>query len=157
MSSTSDFRPHFAVTGVGSVPFDDPNEAVDLIREYCTIPYWPQLSAARPAEDMAIQYTEGLPLIKVDLNHRSLSVDKDVDRADALAGFYEKVFAGASEAFAISEEFGSGLYAFLRRLETDPPSMGWVKGQVVGPFTLASVLRHADGRNALSDPELLDA
>jgi len=64
LSSTSDFRPHFAATGVGTVPFDDPNQALDLIWKSCSIPYWPQLSAARPAEDMDIQYTEGLPLIR---------------------------------------------------------------------------------------------
>jgi hypothetical protein len=154
---SSDFRPHFAATGVGTVPFDDPNQALDLIWRSCSIPYWPQLSATRPAEDMDIQFTEGLPLIRVDLAKRELRLDEQADRAGALAEFYEKVLAGAADEFAISPEFGAGLQAFLRRLEIDPPASGWVKGQVVGPFTLASAVRDASGKAIVHDSELLEA
>ncbi len=157
MSSTSEFRPHFAATGVGTVPFDDPNQALDLIWESCSIPYWPQLSAARPAEDMDIQYTEGLPLIGVDLANRELRLNEETDRANALAEFYEKIMAGAFEEFAVSPEYGAGLHAFISRLETDPPASGWVKGQVVGPFTLASAVLDASGKAIVHDQEMLEA
>ncbi len=148
---------NFATTGVGSVPFDDPEAALDLIWECCTIPYWPQLSAARPTEDMSLQFTEGLPLLRVDPGTRTVTLDDGADRATALAEFYEKVFQGDPEPFAISEEYGSGLYAFLRRLAADPPPSGWVKGQVVGPFTLASVVRDATGKAVVHDQEMLEA
>lgn len=148
-------QPNFATTGVGSVPFDDPNEVVDLIRDHFSIPYWPQLSAARPTEDMAIQYTEFLPLIRVDLAKRELRLDEEADRAQALAGFYEKVFAGDPAAFAISPEYGSGLHALLDVADDCPGE--FLKGQVVGPFTLAAVIRDHEGRTAVGDLELVEA
>ena len=86
----SDFNPRFRASGIGSVPFDRPEEILDLILERVPeIPFWPQLSRRSPWEDMVLQFSPGLPALKVDLEDRRVKVDPGADRAQALTAFYE--------------------------------------------------------------------
>ena len=44
------------VTGVGSLPFTDPEEAVAFVAEYAPeLPFWPQLPRRRPGEGVIAQ------------------------------------------------------------------------------------------------------
>ena len=84
-----------AATGIGSVPFTEPQEAVELILAHMPqIPYWPQMVRRGYLEDMTAQVARGLPTIKVDLAQRLVRVDREVVLDEALASFYEIVFSG---------------------------------------------------------------
>ena len=51
-----------ATTGIGSVPFTDPQETVALVLETLPqIPYWPQMVQLGYLEEMAAQAARGLP------------------------------------------------------------------------------------------------
>ena len=151
--------PALAVTGIGSVPFLDTHEAVRLILENMTqIPYWPQMAQKGFQEDMVSQGAGGLPLIFRDLEQRQVRLTDAVDRDTALTDFYEAALAEELEKFSLAPEEASGLYdllAALRSLPVEAPA--FVKGQVVGPVTFATIVKGLDGKAILFDPELLQA
>ena len=67
------WQPIAAATLVGSMPHKDRNRAVELILDAVPeVPVWPQLSSF-PAEQMMIQYLEGLPGIREEAGSRGLS------------------------------------------------------------------------------------
>ena len=79
-----------ATTGIGSVPFTDPEETVALVLETLPqIPYWPQMVQLGYLEEMAAQAARGLPGLKVDEVNRTVAMDPDLPRDEALAQFYE--------------------------------------------------------------------
>ena len=60
-----------AATGIGSVPFDDPQACVSLILEnMAEMPYWPQMVRLGYREDMVPQGAGGLPFLQVDTEAR---------------------------------------------------------------------------------------
>ena len=84
-----------AATGIGSVPFTDPQETVALVLETLPqIPYWPQMVRLGYLEEMAAQAARGLPGLKVDEANRTVAMDPDLPRDEALAQFYEVVLSG---------------------------------------------------------------
>ena len=122
-------------TGVGSVNFTDPAEAVDAVLDgYWRLPFWPQLPARDPAEMMIPQIGLSLPGASWDgeLLHWSGALsDADLDAA-ALP----------------PRERAAGLYELLDRLPGLPQDRrsNVVKGQLVGPITLCRWSRcAADG------------
>jgi hypothetical protein len=63
-------------TGIGSVPFTDPQETVALVLETLPqIPYWPQMVQLGFLEEMAAQAARGLPGLKVDEANRTVAID----------------------------------------------------------------------------------
>lgn len=107
------FAPAGAVTGIGSVPLDDPTEAVDAVAAWCPeLPFWPQ----PPSEDLA-----DAALGQVIGSEAAAGVDGPVRGAAAphFAAFERALRAGAF------------------------PRARAVKGQVTGPVTLASLVQVA--------------
>ena len=151
--------PALAVTGIGSVPFLDTHEAVGLILKNMTqIPYWPQMAQKGFQEDMVSQGAGGLPLIFCDLEQRQVRLTNAVDRDTALTDFYEAALAEELEKFSLAPEEASGFYGLLdalRSLPADAPA--FVKGQVVGPVTFATIVKGLDGKAILFDQELIQA
>ena len=77
-------------TGIGSVPFTDPQETVSLILETLPqMPYWPQMVRLGFLEEMTAQAARGLAALKVDEADRTVAMDPDLPRDEALAQFYE--------------------------------------------------------------------
>ncbi len=150
--------PALAVTGIGSVPFLDTHEAVGLILANMTqIPYWPQMPQKGFQEDMVSQGTGGLPLIFCDLEQRQVRIT-DADRDTALTDFYEAALQEELEKFSLAPEEATGFYGLLealRSLPVDAPA--FVKGQVVGPVTFATIVKGLDGKAILFDQELIQA
>ncbi len=105
-----------ATTGIGSVPFTDPQETVALVLETLPqIPYWPQMVQLGYLEEMAAQAARGLPGLKVDEANRTVAMDPDLPRDEALAQFYEVVLSGDLTPFAFEAQDARGFFALLTR------------------------------------------
>ena len=147
-----------AATGIGSVPYGDPSAAVALILEYFPeIPCWPQLVRLGFREEMVAQGAGGLPGLLVDLEAHQVTLDPEASRELTLAQFYETLWAGSLDPYALSPEEAQGFYALLARLGTTSNGPQAVKGQVVGPVTFAGMVKAADGKPILYDRELTQA
>jgi hypothetical protein len=149
--------PALAGTGIGSVPFLDDNEAIQLVLENMTqIPYWPQMAQKGFQEDMISQGAGGLPLISRDPALRQVRVTDSVDRDAAFTAFYEAALGEDLDTFALGPEEATGFYRLLQALQSFPSEApAFVKGQVVGPVTFATVVKGLDGKAILFDQELL--
>lgn len=150
--------PSLAVTGIGSVPFTDPDEAVSLILRYFPeMPFWPQLVRINFREEMVAQGAGGLPALKVDLENRQVLLDPETSREMALAEFYELVWSGRLDPFALNPDEARGFYALLMRVAASGDGPLLLKGQVVGPVTFAGMVKAPDGKAILYDRELTQA
>lgn len=155
-----DFRPNFMATGIGSLPHGDPAQAVaDVASRLTEMPYWPQLAAVSPGEDMNLQYTSALePLVHADIASREPKAHPGMGREEALAGFYERLFGGELKPFELDRAVASGFSAFLAHVSAAGESaFPWVKGHVTGPLTQAAAVIGVDGKALLYDDETAEA
>ena len=150
---------NFMATGIGSVPFLDVEGTCKAILELCPdIPFWPQFVKRCPLEDMNIQASQGLPLIKLNRESGSINIDASDNQEDELIRFYERFMADDIDYFAIDHDHASGLYTLLDMIRKRPHDYGpYIKGQIVGPITFAGSLIDATGRSALTNSEIMDA
>jgi len=147
----------FSTTAIGSVPFLDPEEAVDYMKKL-DIPAYPQMVKISPWEDMFLGALEGLPALIVDRVSQKVRAKRN-NRENDLADFYTKFMAGERDFLALSSESRRGFDAFLARAAKDPAyGPDFLKTQVIGPLTFGQMVFMEDEKNALvDDPELLDA
>ncbi len=147
-----------APTGIGSVPFTDPQETVALVLETLPqLPYWPQMVQLGYLEEMAAQAARGLPGLKVDEANRTVGMDPDLPRDEALARFYELVLSGDLASFAFEPQDARGFFALLAAVASQGCACPALKGQLSGPVTFAGVVKDADGKPILYDRELTQA
>ena len=147
-----------ATTGIGSVPFTDPQETVALVLETLPqIPYWPQMVRLGYLEEMAAQAARGLPALKVDEANRTVAMDPDLPRDEALAQFYEVVLSGDLTPFAFEAQDARGFFALLTAVASHGCPGPALKGQLSGPVTFAGVVKDAAGKPILYDRELTQA
>lgn len=146
-------------TGMGSVPFENVVASCrEIMESLPQIPFWPQFVKRSFLEDMNIQYSEGLPLLVVNENKRSLMISEDKEREGALVEFYEHFLSQDLEYFAISRDYALGLYTLLEEIgEGLAPEARFIKGQIVGPVTFASSIAGIDGKPVIHDQELSEA
>ena len=149
----------FMATGIGSVPFLDMEETCrEIVRLFPRMPFWPQFVKRSYFEDMSVQYSEGLPLIEVNQEKRTLKVSASDKRESELVRFYERFFSHDIDGFAISADYAPGLYTLMDALKrTEADQNGYVKGQTVGPITFTSGILGLDGKPAIHDSELSEA
>ncbi len=128
-----------APTTVGSFPHKDVDAACDLILgNFPEIPTWPQLPRITLNEQMEIQYSEGLPCRVIDYDKERMYFDTSSDITSDLERFYENVLMENLDYFAISQDYGHGLYAMADRLAQGvPDEMKYFKMQVTGPVSFA--------------------
>uniref|UniRef100_A0A7V4N481 Methionine synthase n=1 Tax=Thermodesulfobacterium geofontis TaxID=1295609 RepID=A0A7V4N481_9BACT len=129
-------------THIGSFPFEDPEKAIDLILDFVDIPAWPQLFKLKN-ENMTLQFNEGLPGFEREkeiINTSSSNFEEE------LIKFYELYFEiierknlDLLKNFSLSENYAKGFKAFLKRIQN--LNFPAVKGQITGPFTLATSLK----------------
>jgi hypothetical protein len=147
-----------AATGIGSVPFTDARETVALILETLPqIPYWPQMVQLGYLEDMTAQSAQGLPALKLDVANRTVQIDPDVPRDEALAQFYETILSGDLSPFALSFDEAQGFFALVAAVAAQGCAAPALKGQVSGPVTFTVVIKDAAGKPILYDRELTQA
>ncbi len=131
-------------TGIGSLPHQDAEAALDLIFKYTPqIPFWPQLPKRDAREGMVEQFSEGL-VFKPE--------EKELEK------FYERIIANDIDYFKISTDFAVGLHKFYQRLEkTNLKGIEFIKCQITGPFTFAASINDEKGVALLHDAVFLQA
>ena len=136
-------------SGVGSTHHADPQAAVrDVLRDYARMPFWPQLPNRDPSEQM-------IPQIGLDL--------PGADWRDGLLHWSGDTSEAALDAARMAPpDRAAGLQAFIAALAALPPQdrPPVIKGQIVGPLTLAMCARSPadtpDGTTAAhNDPDTL--
>ena len=156
------FRPENRATLIGSLPVNNHKAALEMVKGAAPhIPPWAQLPLY-PAEGMIAQFAQGLPGVehkenKIILNTSSKNFDEQQ------LTFYEDYLAVCQAAkvpddsrFALAQEDAPGFFELEKALATWPEGLFAVKGQVTGPFTLATALTDAQGRAAFYDDRLRD-
>ncbi len=146
-------------TLIGSFPGSDYQKAMDLIFKYTPeIPCWPQLPAF-PHEGMLIQFSHGLP----GFDPEKLVIDPTSPGfEEEMLAFYEEYMAVkeggkplSESLFVIKETEAKGLYLLKENFKSKENAFA-VKGQITGPFTLATGLKTPEGKAAFYDPTLRD-
>lgn len=139
-------KPEFVAMAIGSMPFEDPEEAVDIALTYFKeVPFWPQLPRLGITEQMTPQYSESLPCIRFNHEKKSIYFDTSGDNSLECAEFYEHYLAatdsegggGDFSAFAISPEYSKGIYAFEKKLKSQAKRLKYVKVHTVGPCSFS--------------------
>ncbi|MCR4322138.1 MAG: hypothetical protein NUV74_17605 [Candidatus Brocadiaceae bacterium] len=155
---TTNFKGNFSATAIGSLPHTNAEVACEIMfKSLPEIPCWPQLPKISTKEEMCIQYTEGLPCIKIHEDGKTVSIDDTQDTSVGLERFYELFLKNDPDLFAISPECAAGFYAMLNKLKNQPSkSNRAVKGHVIGPITLAGSLKLSSGITALYSEEFFD-
>ncbi len=152
------FAYNFMPTGVGSVPFLDVDTTChDILTLFPDIPFWPQFVKRSPFEDMSIQASQGLPLIKMNPDKNSLYINFSDAMDNEFTSFYEHFMVEDIDYFAVSPEYAAGLYKLLEFIDKTPQRYGpFIKGQIVGPITFAGSLIDIKGKSALYNNEIMD-
>lgn len=160
---TETFQPGGFATLIGSLPLADHAKATDLILEHVPeIPFWAQLPV-HPAEGMMAQFSNGLPGMCYD--NGEVSVNTANGNYDGqLLQFYEEymdVLNGQidleASRFVLEAGSARGFFKFLERLADLPEPPIAVKGQITGPFTLATGIVDQNRRAIFYDGQLRDA
>jgi len=148
------FEPRFMATAIGSVPFTDTAEAVELILDqFGEGPFWPQLPSIDWREGMMVQYVEGLPGVRLDSEREkvTLDIEEAVFGLEEIERAYSEV---DTEALGISHDFARGYHELRRRLKS-MPTPRLIKGHVTGPVTQALGLETSfEERAAIYEPDL---
>ncbi len=138
----------FSTTGIGSLPHRNAVDACELVLGTFDIPFWPQLPNISFRESMIVQYSEGMPFVKIDEQRESISVIRD--ESDELERFYECCTEAAR--ISISEDYGRGLHTFLKMVKGRRFPL--LKGHITGPVTFTLGLKDREGRLVFFDEEL---
>jgi len=139
-------KPHFLATAIGSMPLNDPKQAIDLIlSKLPEAPHWPQLPKLGLNEQMEIQFSEHMPCAVIDREKNRLYFDTSCDYSEAFAQFYESYLLamdpedgnGDFAAVAISPAFSVGIHALEDKLRQWGKKLPFVKCQVTGPCSFS--------------------
>ncbi len=160
------FKPAGLQTGIGSMPYLNPKEALEIIFENMPeIPYWPQLPLKGSAEGFVFQFLTPLVeagLIQIDENKAFFCTDS-MDWEESLTKFYSIYLSAvegdqeAIDAFALPVEAASGFYAYLDYVkEKGIRDLHYLKGHLAGPLTIGFNLKDPQGKFAYYNDQLRD-
>ena len=152
----SDVSPQALATGVGSLPYSNPQDALRLILStFPEIPFWPQLPRRDFRENMYAQFSENLVAVQLDMPHEIISAVIDDTMLAQVETFYARYLAEDPGLFAVSPEYAAGLYA-LRDQRDALKQAKWIKGQVTGPISFGLKVVDQNLRPMLYDDSLHD-
>lgn len=147
---------------IGSLPHKNVSEAMNIVRDnFCKIPFWPQLAKFNKNEDMIVQYLENMPGLVVSDEKIYLDNESDdfYEQLENLFMDYEEIISSPLlevsdllDKYAISENNSSTFAPFIEIVKEVKPK--FAKGQIVGPFTLATSLTDKDGKCVYYDETL---
>lgn len=145
-------------TAIGSLPNSDVESAMKIVEDnFSQIPFWPQLARLNKNEDMIVQFLEGVPGLvetpdKIYLENES---DEFFENLESFFLDYEEIISGnfeLLEKYAVTEKNSVTFRPFLQIVKRLKPS--YAKGQIVGPFTLATTLTDKDNKCVYYDETL---
>jgi len=159
------WHPHFLATGIGSLPYIDPQQALNLIwKNLPQAPHWPQLPRLGAESAFVGQYLkvlvetgciEGFDKPQFQINA--------VDWPERMTRFYELYFqaeAGvenALEEFGFTPAGGVGFHHFCRELEQKGTQDAiLLKGQLSGPLTVGMEITEINGKASYYNEQLRD-
>jgi len=151
-----DIKNNFTATGVGSLPFSNAGEALDLVFDTLDfhIPFWPQLPRRSFYENMYVQFSENFPGFKIDEVSKSVWVDTSSnDYIGQLEECFNKTQSADLDYFAVTKPYAEALHLFSHRL-MGASWQGWVKAQVIGPLSLGLSLLDENKNPVIYNPEL---
>ncbi len=145
---------------IGSLPYDNPLKALSIVQRYFDkIPFWPQLAKVSKNEDMSFQFLEGMPSFFGSVDEIFRFDTENTRFFDDLEQFfnnYENIIKNKDykllQKYSISENFSSTFKPFLELIIRN--NCKYAKGQVIGPFTLATTLTDAKNICAVYDETL---
>ena len=145
---------------VGSLPYNNIDQAMSIVKEnFSTIPYWPQLAKINKNEDMIFQYTENLPSFFYDEENNKIYLETEskefFENLETFFVDYEEIILGNDELlnkYGISSDYACAFESFIEIVGQTKPD--YAKGQIVGPFTLATSLNDKNGKCAIYDETL---
>ena len=146
---------------IGSLPHHDIDKAMQIVKlNFRNIPFWPQLTKLNKNEDMILQFLENMPSFFVDKNTEKTYLETESDKffedIEQFYADYEEILADinceSTEKYAISIENSKAFPELLKIIKDTKPD--FAKGQIVGPFTLATTLVDKNGRCAFYDETL---
>lgn len=153
-------------TGIGSLPFTDPEKAVAFVfKHFAEIPHWPQMPRRGNQEYFVLQFLR--PLVETGLlktNNDAWLFDlSQPDWPDRLTAFYTTCLAAeagdpvAIQRFLPPEQAASGFHRFIDYLQqAGTDKIKFVKGQIAGPLTCGLELKDQEGRLSYYQEELRD-
>lgn len=144
---------------IGSLPHSDINSAMQVVKEnFSKVPFWPQLAKFNKNEDMIVQFLEDIPGLVTENEKTYLENESDefFEQLESLFLDYEEVVATDNEEvldkYSITEKNSSSFQPFCRLITETKPK--YAKGQIVGPFTLATSLTDKENKCAFYDETL---
>jgi len=143
---------------IGSLPHKSVEDAIKLVSQNFQIPFWPQLSKLNKNEDMIFQFLENMPGICTNDEKTYLENDSDefFEQLECFFIDWEEVTLNKNleklEKYGISEKNSATVVPFLSLIKKTLPD--FAKGQIVGPFTLATSLTDKEGKCAFYDETL---
>lgn len=147
---------NFQATGIGSVPFTDPNKACRAVLDNIPdMPFWPQLPKRSFLENMYVQFAAKIPGIVIDEANRSIYVDTN-GVAETVEEVYGKCVEGDLDFFAVSRNQAQGFYEFLECLEKTPTKALFIKGHITGPISFALSLTDQNKKSIIYDKDLFE-
>ncbi len=151
-------------TGVGSLPFIDPETALAVIKKSLPhIPHWPQLPQRGRQEHFVFQFLQVLhdTVLLIDSGDHVIFNTDASDWLEKLTRFYGYCMDAQSgdinslKHFASPKFAAEGLYAFLSKFQqSDFTSERYLKGHIAGPLSVGLNLKNSRGRIAYYEPEL---
>ncbi len=162
----SRFSPRGIATGIGSLPFTDPVQAVEfVIRRFPRLPHWPQMPRRGAEEYFVFQFLQPLVdsgLLKVEHNKYFFDCSQ-AGWPERLTDFYSICLAAESGDTVALAKFlppahaASGFHAFITHLEkSGTGNVHFLKGQIAGPLTVGLNLKDEEGRFSYYHDELRD-
>ena len=157
MAQNSDLK--LNCLAIGSLPHTNLDEAMTVVREnFKSIPFWPQLPKISKNEDMIVQFLENMPSFFSDEKSEKTYLETESDKffCDIEQFFcdYEEIVSDINsdtiEKYAIN--YSLSFPKFIEIVKETKPE--FAKGQIVGPFTLATTLVDKFGKCAIYDETL---
>lgn len=144
---------------IGSLPHINLENAMELVKkDFKNIPFWPQLTKINKNEDMIFQFLGNMPSFFIDpesgKTYLETESDKFFEDMEQFFCDYEEIISDINseiiEKYAIN--YSCAFPEFIKIIKSTKPA--FAKGQIVGPFTLATTLVDKNGKCTFYDETL---